>query len=442
MAVVKERLSILRQKMQLLSQTTTDRNTLYLYIEVIFAGILAAAGAFNSAYILRAGGSKTLVGLLSSLPSLVAVFTFMPSARILERKTHYGPWVVGSLFLARVGYVFIMALPFLGISYLPEITVALLVAMTIPSVFFSTGWSPLLSDVVPARSRANVLAWRSILSSATIAPLTYLAGKWLDYAPFPGNYQWLYGIGFLAGAISVYFCSRIRITASSEKPTPATETQKQPWIAALRTAARENPRFLRIIINTFMFDFSAWMVGPLYIIFFVQNLNATDSWIGLHTSLAHIGVVVGYWIWRRIIYRIGEAKALLIALPLATTYAFMVALVPNLTFILFAGFLINVFNPGVGLSHGVIFLDLLPQGKKHGATAMYSMVMHVGAFTAPLIGVAVSNRIGIVPTLLIGGTMRFLGALLFYIFPVKGERQKIGLPHAIILPRMFGGTRK
>jgi len=445
MLIARECLALFKSKVfRAWPKTSEERSIFYLYVEVMFAGILAAAGAFNGAYVLRAGGSKTLVGLLSSLPSLVAVFLFLPSARILEKKAHYGPWVVGSLFLARVGYLLIPLLPFFTTRYVPELTVTILVAMTAPSVFFSTGWSPLLSDVIPPRSRANVLAWRNILSSATIAPLTYLFGRWLDRGTFPHNYQWLYAIGFIAGAISVYFCSRIQITEQTPSARGCAErlAVKPSWIEALRTAAQENPRFLRIIINTFLFDLGAWLVGPLYIVLFVRSLGASDSWIGLHTMLAHVGVVVGYWVWRRIIYRIGEAKTLLIALPLASTYAFMVGLVPNLTFILFAGFLINVFNPGVGLSHGVIFLDLLPEGKKHGATALYSVVMHMGAFVAPLVGVAISDRIGIIPTLFIGGTMRFIGALLFYLFPIKGDWGVGRLPRAILLPRMFGGIRR
>jgi hypothetical protein len=112
---------------------------------------------------------------------------------------------------------------------------------------------------------------------------------------------------------------------------------------------------------------------------------------------------------------------------------------PNLTFILLAGFLINVFNPGVGLSHGIIFLDLLPKGRKYGATAIYSMVMNIGAFIAPLIGVAISGRIGILPTLLIGGSLRILGAALFYISPLTGGRPRMTRPRGVALPRLFGG---
>ena len=127
---------------------------------------------------------------------------------------------------------------------------------------------------------------------------------------------------------------------------------------------------------------------------------------------------------------------------MVATYAFLVALVPNLNFILFAGFLINVLAPGVNLSHGVIFLDLLPPGRKHSWTALYSMIMNLGAFLAPLLGIALSHRIGIVPVLLVGGVLRALGAATFYIWPLQSRAADVGESRPVPLPRMFGGIRR
>jgi Na+/melibiose symporter-like transporter len=417
-------LGILKRHSAVWPRTTTERNILCLYMEVAFAAVLAAASSFDSAYVLRLGGSSRLVGLLASLPALVAIVTYLPSARVLQRKARYSPWVVGSLLLARSGYVLILLLPLLLKQLLPEVTVGVLVAMTAPAVFFSTGWSPLMSDVIPERSRATVLAWRSILSSATVASLTFFVGSLLDRGVFPRNYQWLYAIGFLGGALSVLFVAFIRVPEESAPTLPAAGSRAEGPHASFGVMLRENKGFARLILNTLLFNLGAWMLGPLYIIFFVRELGATDSWVGLHTTLAHVGVVVGYWLWRKIARRLGDAKTLLLALPLTVTYPFMVAALPRLTPILFAGFLINTFAPGVNLSHSLIFLELLPRGRKHDATALYSMMMNVGAFACPLLGVALAGQIGILPTLLIGGVLRVAGAALFYVFPVKGERPR------------------
>jgi len=303
-----------------------------------------------------------------------------------------------------------------------------LIAMTIPSVVFSTAWNPMLAEVIPARSRATVLAWRSILSSGTIAPLIYLAGRWLDHGVFPANYQWLYVIGFIAGTYSVYLVSRIRMRPAAAQGAPAKKEGSQPakgnWLQTLKSTLSENRGFTRIVVNTLLFNLGAWMVGPLYIILFVRELGATDGWLGLQGTVAYVGVILGYWLWRRFIRRIGEGRSLLIALPVYSAYAILVALVPNLTFILFADFLANAIGPGVNLSHSILFLEMLPEGKKHSFTAVYSTIMNIGAFICPLIGVAIANRIGVIPALLIGGVLRCAGAGLFYLFPIKESRKQ------------------
>jgi len=113
-----------------------ERTARPLYAEIVFASFLSAAAAFNTTYVLRLGGSNALVGLLTSLPALVAVVVYLPAARILERTTRQMGWVVGSLSLARPGYLVVALLPLALRTHLPEATVAVLVAVQVPAVFF------------------------------------------------------------------------------------------------------------------------------------------------------------------------------------------------------------------------------------------------------------------------------------------------------------------
>ena len=433
------RLRLFRHRLKLMLSSTEQRNILYLYGEIVFAGVLAAAGSFDSAFILRLGGSSALIGLLSSVPALLAIFLYLPSARVLERRPNSMPWLVGSLLLSRITYLLIFALPFVLSRRLPEATSTMLIAMTVPAVFFTTGWSPLLTDVVPKRSLATVLAWRSILSSATIAVLVFAAGVWLDRGTFPRNYQWMYVVGFLGGIVSVFLVSRIRLPPT-QTALPVASVQKMPWKAALSDAMRTNQAFLKFIGGTLFYSLGMWMVSPLYIIYFIRQLGAADSWVGLRTTLAHVGVVLGYWLWRRILKRIGERRALLIARPLLAAYAFLVALVPNLNVLLAIGFVINVVGPGVGLSQSVIMLDLLPKERRFTWIAVHSTIMNIGAFACPLIGVALSDRFGIVPALLVGGSLRMVGALVLSLQDVSKRRRTTS--GSSLRPRLFGGMRR
>ena len=160
-------------------------------------------------------------------------------------------------------------------------------------------------------------------------------------------------------------------------------------------------------------------MGPLYTILFVKELGASDSWIGLNTTLAHIGVIAGNLIGRRLIDRWGASRTLRTIIPLSASYALLVALFPNLTLILLWGVLINLVNPGVNLSHANTLYELCPQERRASYLALYATVANIGAFVMPLVGVALSDQLDIRWILVIGGLVRLGGAGLFHIFKVR-----------------------
>ena len=465
-------------------RSRTERNILFLYLEIFWAGVFMAALAFNATYALRLGASNTLMGWLSSIPALFAMVVLMPSARFLESRSDRGPWMRWSLAIGRGAFLGAALVPWISRQYAAEAVIAVLVLRSIPMHFFSAGFSPMLADVIPIRDRAAVMANRSIIMSATIAICTFLFGKWMDaaanipWATFPTNYQIVYIVGTVAGLLSTYFISRMqlpktavvrreRTVAVAEKAEPlapatdAAGTAPAPlkrrlrawqwartsvarvasavaaiWTALLaklqsarrsaQTMAKENQGFVRIVINSFVFNGGAWLVGPLYVILFVNQLDASDSWIGLNTTLAHIGVIGGNLIWRRLVDRWGVDRALRSSVPLAASYALLVALFPDLTLILVWGVLINLINPGVNLSRTSTLYEICPPERRASYLAIYATIANVGAFLAPLAGVALSNVMDIRWVLLIGGAVRLAGAGLFQIYRVRPAEAAAG----------------
>lgn len=455
-----------------------ERNILYLYLDQFWAGIFMAALAFNATYALRLGASNTLLGWLSSIPSLIAMTILVPSATFLEAQEDRGPWLRWSLTIGRGAFLGAAIVPWIFPQHAAEAVVAVLILRTLPMQFYSAGFSPMLADVIPVRDRARVMANRSIIMSATVAACTFLFGLWMDaaakipWAAFPTNYQIVYIIGTVAGLLSTYFISRIELPkvavirrersrgarqaagpsaptkvaqVDDEAPEGATGGERRRggrqalhglgrvlaagWsrlrakvadtVAPVKTIAQDNPQFVKIVVNTLVFDTGAWLVGPLYTILFVNQLGASDSWIGLNTTLAHMGIIGGNLIWRRLMDRWGSETALRRSVPMAASYALLVAFFPNLTLILLFGVLISLVNPGVTLSHTNTLYQICPQERRASFMALYATVANVGAFLAPMAGVALSNVIDIRWILLAGGLIRLTGAVLFQVNKVR-----------------------
>ncbi|MGC9522486.1 MAG: MFS transporter [Anaerolineae bacterium] len=410
------------------ARTRTDRNIWHLYVETFWAGIFMAAIAFNATYALRLGASNTQIGWLSSIPSLLAMVVLVPAARFLERQSDRAPYIRRSLFIGRAAFVGAAIAPWILPRHAAEVVIAVLILRSIPMQFYSAGFTPLLADIIPVRDRALVIANRSIIQGATTAISTYLFGKWMDaaaqipWARFPVNYQIVYLIGTVAGVLSAYFVSRIEVpkTPVIEHPRPRLQMPKLRELREkLVRLAHENQGFVRITINTFVFNIGAWLVGPLYMIFFVRQLNASDSWVGLNTTVAQVGVIVGYLLWRAVMEQRGTDWTLRFTVPMAASYAFLVALFPNLSLILVWGIVINVINSGVNLAHGTMLYDLCPPEQRATYLAIYATLSNVGAFAAPMLGVALSEWIDIRWILIAGGAIRLIGAGLFHLYPVK-----------------------
>ena len=46
-----------------------------------------------------------------------------------------------------------------------------------------------------------------------------------------------------------------------------------------------------------------WLASPLYILYYVRQLDASDAWIGLQATVLTATTIVGWLIWRRVSIR-------------------------------------------------------------------------------------------------------------------------------------------
>ena len=76
-------------------------------VEIFPAGIAMGMVAFNPPFVLRLGGSDSLIGWMTSLPALMAILFSMPAASFMERRSNRRPAMISNISLARVVFLLI-----------------------------------------------------------------------------------------------------------------------------------------------------------------------------------------------------------------------------------------------------------------------------------------------------------------------------------------------
>lgn len=400
--------------MSLNSRQTVDHNLRMLVIELFWAALAIACYSFASAYVIRLGGSNLHVSLITSAAALVNALTSIPFAIFLERRSQRWPWVVGSLWALRIGHLGLIAIPLLP-AFRAEAVVALLLLVNIPVALFNAGWLPMFADVVPLNRRAGLLSARNMTLNITLMITTFVMGLWLDHAPFPFNYQLMFGFAALTSFISTLYVSRMIIPDS---PVVAA-TPARLSLGQLRELIGQQRPFVNITINTLIFNIAFWMGTPLQPIYFVRELNATDGWIGLWLGLISGGAILGNLIWPRLINRHGYAWVLGRATLLSAAYYFLIGFFPDLNLILAFALFFGMVSPGVDISHFNTLLEVCDPERRALYVSIFVTVMNAGFFLSALLAAPLLDLIDARTLVLILAGLRLTGALLFRINPVR-----------------------
>ncbi len=411
-----------------------DRNAYYLVVELFWASILGSAATFNAAFALRLGATNADIGLLSSLPALLAVLISIPAGRILSSKTQRKPWILWPLFFNRLGYLLVALVPWLNMLHIPlgSLTVAIFVLIGIPAHFFNVGWMPLLADVVPERKRAGLVTARMMINNATVSLFNFLFGQALSHILFPYNYVALYLVGFLASMISMICLLKIQVPESRPVP-PRPAAPREPGVSAigtlklkiwgapalLRQTIHDYPGLARMIMNTVLHGLGLWLASPLYILYYVRTLGASDAWIGLQGTLSTLAMIIATPFWRRIMQKWGKPNTLKYTIILMGLLPVGVSLLPDLTLILVVIAIYSLVAPAVNLSHFTTLLDVTPEENRPIFTSWYISVVNIAAFVSPMIGVVIADWIGLRVTLFLCGLLSCLGSCSFWVWPVQ-----------------------
>lgn len=408
--------------------TPVDRNLFYLCIEIVPAGIAAGMIAFNGPFVLRLGGSDSLIGWMTSLPALMAILFSLPAAGFMERRTNRKPAIIANIGLARIAFLMIAAVPIvLPSAWQPYAIVGIVTLQAIFVSFFNAGWLSLMADMCPPDRRSTFFSTRWLLLAISVGVSSFLSGLWLDIAPFPLNYQTLNVLGFLGAQYSTWIISRANFptyTVRAKTTSAANEPRKPRFsLAQFSNFARGNIGFVNLNLAVLVTFLGVWGAAPLLTLFFVNTLHVRDSWLGINTLVGQAGTMIGAIMANRILRHKSSTWLLRRVLLLFWAYPLLMVLVPIPEVIWGFSFIFILLDPMLNVSLLNVLYELIPEDRRSSWMSGHVVLMNIGAMISPLVIVEVANALTVQSALVLCAIIRLVGISMFWLLPALSHRR-------------------
>ncbi len=385
-------------------EQSNQRNVL---IDGIGVGITAGVGSFLSVFLVRLGASSFLVGLLTAMPALTGMLMAIPVGEFLARRPNIVPWFARSRFVVLSCYVLTGLAPFLFTSRRPEIIILIWALATLPQTLVSVAFTVVMGGVAGPGGRVTLMSRRWAILGLTNSLTVVIVGQLLRAFDFPLNYQVVF-IGSAIGAfISVVFSSSIKL------PPQAVSTAHQGLIQTFRengSTLRNNRAFVNFTIAQFIFRSGMALAVPLFPIFWVRNVGATDPQISAINSVQTFVMMAAYFLWARVSQHRGQRWVLLVTAFGLSFYPLLTALTPTPQLLILWAAFGGLCTAGVDLVFFDLLLNTVPAEHQASYVGMYQTTVYIATFLAPLIGTALADGAGIVPALIAGTVLRLAGA--------------------------------
>ncbi len=393
-------------------QALEAQNAWQLYNEVIWWGLMSGvSGTFLSVFAVRLGASAPLMGFLTALPALVTSLFSIPASRIVERQKHRVPIILTAAALQRGGYLLVALMPFATFLRQAETLVLLAALVTLPTVVFNVAFTALLADVVPPDRRARVVSSRNLLLTL-VSTVTSLIGGWvLELFQFPYNYQLLFVVAALASLLSLPHLRRLQVADTAPTPPPSGPIRRlDRWRGTLRNL-RQQKAFWRFASGTFLFHWGLYLPIPLYNLYRVRELDASDAWVGLLTVAFNLSGLLPYVFWGRQADKRGNRWVLLISTAGMSLYPSFTGLSTRVEPLLLASAWGGLFAPGFNIALFNALLENTPTEHRPSYIGIHATLINIAAFLAPLLGSALAGAWGVRAILIASGGVRLLGTV-------------------------------
>lgn len=348
-----------------------------------YAAMIGAGETYISAFALFLRASTPQIGMLASLPALLASFVQLLSAWIGRLTGHRK-----AIVLAGAG---LQALSWLPVALLPVFYRGAAIPLLIASVvLYQCGahlavpqWGSLMGDIVPERRRGRFFALRTrIVTLVTFISLVS-AGIILHTFDTRGatltGFLIVFGVAMLARLVSVYHLARM-----NDPPGHAAALEApigKVWWQRLR-----HSNFARFSIFFALTQFSVAIASPFFTVYMLRDLNFSyaqfmgstgASIVAQFLTLNQWGRISDVFGNRRILSATGVMLPLMPLLWMFSSNYWYLLMIQALSGLAWAGFTLSASN---------FLYDLIAKDKRATYLATHNVLASIAIFCGAMLG--------------------------------------------------------
>lgn len=359
------------------------------------------------------GATNYQVGLISSLPPLVALIMTIPAAIILNRLDQQKKTVAMNVLWGRLMFLLLAGVVFLQSSFQAWTFLIIVALMNIPGTISNVGWQTLISGMIADERRGAFFSDRNrLLTIVGMITMLIIGIVMKNESHNSAAYQILFGLAFAFGLLEVYFLMK-------HKEIVVPKADKEQRNASMDWSIFKDHGYKWFLIAALTFNFTWQMAWGLFNIYNVKYAHATILWISIFSVANQLVQIFSYPLWKKWADQKSNTLMLVwVAFGMATA-PFLNALSTNLYYLTFVSMTSGFFVSGTMLLLFNLLLEQSPKEKRTYCITTYNVLLSFVAFVAPQIGIWLLELTGMIPALNISTVMRLLSAFVFLLMYLK-----------------------
>ncbi|MEH7273174.1 MFS transporter [Neobacillus vireti] len=362
------------------------------------------------------GATNYQVGLISSLPPLIALIMTIPAAILLNRLETQKKTVAMSVLAARLLFLLLIGVVYLPTPYQAWAFLLIIALMNIPATLSNIGWQTLISGMIKDERRGAFFSDRNRLLTIVGMISTLVIGIIMKNQTTNATaYQWLFFIVLLFGLGEVYFLMKHK-----EKTQSSASTKK----TSMNWSIFKDHGYKWYLLAALCFNFTWQMSWGIFNIYHVRIAEATILWISIFSVASQLVQIFTFPLWKKW----AEAKSNTLMLVWAALgmalVPFLTVLSTNLFYLTGVQALSGFFISGVVLLLFNLLLEQSPAETRTYCITSYNVLLSFVAFIAPQIGILLLEGLGIQKSMELNSIMRFGSAFVFLLMYSQTKKYK------------------